>query len=94
VKPALKVVTGEVLVSTPDYLVLATRSGMQRFEITPASKVTGSTGEGDEVTIHYRVVEVPTLSAAAAKAAHATSTRAQVETASATASRSPNAPAN
>jgi len=90
----LKVVTGQVLISTPDYLVLATPSGMQRFEITPTSKVIGAAAEGDEVTIHYSAVEIPPRSPAAAKAAQATSTPAQVNTASATASGSPTPPAN
>lgn len=90
---ALKVVTGEVLVSTPDYLILATPSGMQRFEITPKSKIIGGTGEGDELTMKYRVVQVPARPTVAANAA-TTGTRAQVESVSVAAGRSAQVPAD
>lgn len=94
VAPALKVVTGEVLMSTPDYVVLATPSGMQRFQITPESKIIGGTAEGDEITIHYKVVQVPGRSTVAANAARATSAVARVEPAAATAGRPAQDPAH
>jgi hypothetical protein len=91
---ALKVVTGEVLISTPTYLVLATPSGMKRFEITPQSKITGGDAEGDEVTISYRVVEIPARSAAAANGTQASTSQAKGTKAVVMASRSAQAPAN
>jgi hypothetical protein len=94
VAPALKLVTGEALMSTPDFLVLATPSGMRRFEITPKSKIIGGTAEGDEVTLHYTVVQVPAHSTVAANAARATSAVARVEAAAATAGSSAQVPAN
>jgi hypothetical protein len=50
----VKVVTGEVLFTTPVDIVLRTPSGVQKFEITRHSQILGGTGEGDIVTITYR----------------------------------------
>jgi hypothetical protein len=46
-------VTGQVMLSTPDELVLHTASGMQRFVVTPDTQMLAGAAEGDTVTVFY-----------------------------------------
>ncbi len=48
-----KAVSGEVVMWTPNQLILHTAKGVERFQITPQTAMLAGAAEGDRVTVFY-----------------------------------------
>jgi hypothetical protein len=82
-------VTGEVVMSSPEEVILHTASGIRRFEITPDTQMLAGAANGDVVTVLYQPARGFVKASVVTSAPNATDSRGKVAPTSATPHRAP-----